>query len=53
MCNDDDTEKEKEEEINFILSGVQMTVLDLLYKMFVQEISKKKSEFNYTNYDAC
>jgi hypothetical protein len=39
-------ESKEKEKISWMLIGVQVTVLDLLYKLFVAEIVKKKKEFN-------
>jgi hypothetical protein len=38
---------------SFIIHGIQVTLIDLLYKTLVAEITKKKSEFNIRVYHAC
>lgn len=38
---------------SFIIHGIQVTLIDLLYKTLVSEIMKKKSEFNIRVYHAC
>lgn len=47
--------KAKKEKVyfRFIVSALQTSILDLLYKNFVSEVSKNKTEFDVKNFHSC
>jgi hypothetical protein len=53
LINRSITEDKMSCKFSFIIHGIQVTLIDLLYKTFVAEVSKKKSEFNIRVYHSC